>query len=558
MAKKKGKERMSEEEKRKKFGDKYDPNFGKNKPKGKERDEGIPDENDWEWYAITEQIAKDVGSLPFSHLSGAYKRFQFSRQAANGQSKIVQFGWKERGLMRIGYVNAQFSDGDSTSGINLATQQLYTFVRHANSGAKTYEAPDLMIYILGLRDIYREYCECKRVIGLAQYYTFDNMYLPELLIGQGCNIDVTDLINNIAKYRGTLNLIATKINSLAAPKYFKAFERTAYIASSVFMDSSSSRGQYYVFNADMHYEYSATTSEAGSTLVCVPNNEAAFTDEQQGATITLGDKLQRLTNMVNLMRNDTDMTTMSGDILKAFKDADLYQLAQTDENYIVTPNFDENILAQIENMDGCSFIGLLDPTMAVVDSLNVTQRNGQLIWTPFWNVTLTEGERYLGIIPNQTIFNSHKDEPDYKDVLEWSRLKATFTTTLNVSGKETIVNLALTSCGLELATSIRIFGGPHPCRVNQWVQVLNPNGTTETRTDRKPYIQAMALAQFDWHPIQYVVEYNDNQYDTVYAMYVVGDLKKFTTVAKSTVEGINHAAVAAAFYARGLYGQNAK
>lgn len=175
---------------------------------------GVPWKNDWQYYAVTEQIAKDIGSIPYNKLPGASVKLE---AIVNGEKSALSYMPQSVCVLR--YLTTCGRATERTSGINMAAVQLYTFVRHANSGARNYEAADLMMYILAMRDIYAEYFELKRVIGLAMSYTYTNKNLPDLLI-QACGVDPIDLRRNLAQYRGRLNVLAEKINSWAVPKYF--------------------------------------------------------------------------------------------------------------------------------------------------------------------------------------------------------------------------------------------------------------------------------------------------------------------------------------------------
>lgn len=236
-----------------------------NKNNRSSKGSGIPKRNDWGWYAASEQIAKDIASIPFNYMGGT----NFPIKAKAGAARLAPTTLQRAipSIMSIGYINSIGAAGSGVNnGINMAATQLYTFIRHANSGARNYEAADVMMYILAMRDIYSAYFEAKRIIGCAGLYNYYNHNYPDLLLkSMGC--DPVDLRQNLAQYRGQLNLIAKKINSFAVPKYFKAFDRSAYIASMLFADSSSIRSQLYQFVRLGSYTWSGKTSTKGTELV---------------------------------------------------------------------------------------------------------------------------------------------------------------------------------------------------------------------------------------------------------------------------------------------------
>lgn len=520
----KKRQRMTDEEKRKKFGDKYDPNFGKGQKKTDNKDD-YPTENDYRFYAVDEQIAKDVGSISYNVLAGQALDLGIEQVIEEGSVK-TKVKTTVNNVMVIKTIDAQLSTGDASEGITTAQTQLYGFVRHVNSGAKVYEPSDLMMYVLGMRSVYNSAFKVRRLIGIANYYNVLNRNVPERL-SAALGVNFADLQANIAKYRGEFNILCKRINSLAVPKYFKAFERGAYIYNNVFTDSDSITGQFYVFDREGYFLFSTTTSEEGTELIYTPYNTG---------TLSLEYYLQTLRDQINAIKDDTDAATMTGDILHAFKDGELYGVSGVTEDYVVAPTMDEDILAQIENMVVADSWGFETATRS---GMNVTQSNGKIIWTPSWTVNT--------IVYNYTnkVFNSHKANPDYKDNLEWSRLitvidaEATAPTTTKVT---------LKSCGLELCAGMVMYKGEENAT---GLRTSNLLPMTSTTVSRSTLSAMMTLQQFDWHPAILLILASGS--GTVSSVEVAMDLKRYTMLADSTIINIHNEANLAAFYADDLY-----
>lgn len=545
MSKGKRKPRMSEEDKKKKFGDKYDPNFSRGQDGSECKNKsGIPGKNDWQWYALSEQIAKDIASIPYNTLSGVTVQVTVQEGIADKVTTIpapITGVWNNQAVARIEYSPAQFANPqDTTSGIQMATTQLYTYIRHANSGARNYEPADVMMYVLGMRDIYIQYFELKRAIGVCQAFSFENRSLPDTIL-QACGVDAEDLRKNIAQYRGQLNIIAKKINSFAVPKYFKAFERAAYVASNVFADSDSIRGQFYVFTKVINYQVNTTGSATGTALAATLDNLVTGT---QGFKL-ISARIATLQAAISAIEGDTDMLTMSGDILHAFKDADLYQVSETDENYTVFPAYDEDVAAQIENM----YMIDADYTTFNNSEWNVTQTGGLIRWMPTFRQKTTggvSGNAYM----QRKLFNSHKDSPEFTDNLEWSRLIATYVTYSRnpATAQPGFNNYQLTSCGLEVVLGLKMFtnvGSRSQARIFQNIgfgQDLSVSGND--------LLALIALEQFDWHPTVYVGRIGAGVLEI---FQVNADIKKYTWIEDSIIKAIHDGAVASSFYAHGLY-----
>lgn len=554
----KEKKRMSEDEKKKKFGDKYDPNFNGKKQSSTNGSSDCKKvekkKNDWRWYAINEQIAKDVGNLPFNLLSGVGATAGYDLAVAESAQKHIRLGYTLETVLKISYVNAQPTKLDKgNNGITLAANQLYTFIRHANSGARNYEPADVMMYVLAMRDIYSNMAEAARALGIINYFSFENRAIPKRII-QALNIDYDDLIGNVAEYRGTYNLLVKRCNSLAMPKYFKAFERAAFIGSNVFMDSDSRRGQLYVFAKDGSYTFDSTTSSTGTSLTFTTHT---YTN--------LGGLLSLIKRQLEAVETDTDALTMSGDILKAFNEADLYQFATLDENYIVVPVYSEDVCAQIENAfaytaanPGGSYANSRSVCSDFGTTLNVTQGNGQLIWEPKASgLVIQNGSTSQGI-PEALLFNSHRDNVDYRDVLDWSRLITSMSTE---NGATTdLFDVSIDSCGLELVLSFWVYpasigmGMTSTAGVHFNQMALATAGKGDATIPYSAFKTLATIEQYDWHPALYLTDQEGDTLASIDIKFTVAmDLKKYTLIEKGVVNRIHSSANEASFYAVGLY-----
>lgn len=516
------------------------PNYRKDRDKSKSRSkfQDKVDKNDYTFYAATEEIAKSLANLPFNVMSGLPYDLQATKYSSTGV-KVTPVSQASQAIFRIDYLPSIGVSNQRVDAINMAAVQLYTAIRHVNSGAKNYEAADVMMEVLAVRDIMTEIFECKRALGVANYYNYYNHNLPDLLLkALGFNPD--DLRANIAQYRGRLNLIINKFNSFAIPGYFKAFLRSAFIGNQVFGDSDAIRGQLYIYKKAGYYTWSPVTSTSGTSLVYT-----AHSDSIQNMSA----RLDIIETQLDAMYLDEDAITMSGDILKLYSDkqGELYTLTQIDEGYTVTPIFDEDALAQIENLKLFAPANnqTLDLTVTY-SGLDVTQENQLIKWNPKFSVTeAITGSNYTATI-GSTIFNSHRDFPDYKSVLEWSRLISTFDVDVSSSG---IISGTLTSAGLEIPINMYMFnytefGDSADYNVTPVYQVY-PTITTADNA------ALLSLQQYDWHPIIY--GFSGNAAASSLPVNFAGDLKVATVMPADVAININKSAVYSAFYATNMY-----
>lgn len=488
---------------------------------------------DWLWYALNDRIAKDFGSLPYNLLSGV--GFDLKMSPVKG-TNIVAHG-VEHSVMVLHTVIGPGVATRSTSGVNAAARQLYEFVRHANSGAKNYESADLMMYILAMADIYAQVAEIARAIGIVQFYPIENRSIPDTLL-KSLGLDPADMRAHIASYRGTLNVLIKKINGLAVPKEFTIFDRVAYIYNKVFADSSSIRGQFYIFSRDYNRVWNPT-GPAGTQLVA----EKITRMLGPGKFRSLSQDLQDLESMVDAVFEDQDSATMGGDILKAFGNENLHFLNFIAEDYVVSPVMDENVLAQIENavMPVSTYTGAGWNT----DSLIINQQAGVISYEPMFDIGTvpSTADEIYGVM-NDYLLNSHKDEPDYKDNLEWTRLMATFVTDDN--------QWAVTSCGTELVLGFTAYTTEQVNTSTFTTGALYGNIYWEAQSGAAANLSVRFqwIEQFDWHPIMYYMIRGGTQTSPTFTLYPGGDLKKYTVISSENLKNLNECANTAVLWSR--------
>lgn len=442
----------------------------------------------------------------------------------------------------------------------MAAAQLYTFIRHANSGAKNYEAADVMMYVIEMRDIYAQYFTLRKAIGLASSFNFFNHNLPDLVV-KGMGIDPVDLRSHLAQYRTAVNLLAKKINSFAVPKYFKVFDRTAFINSYLFTDSTSIRGQFYNFVPAGYYTWSPKTSTKGTELIYSPHQWTEGSTKFSMVEKPLSTYISSLSAQIDALFLDTDALTMSGDILKAFPNAELYSINQIPDDYQTSFVMDEDVLAQIENMRSIP-LGSFDYIASSMKyDLNIKQENQLINYSPkFTFSSNVKNAVHLSEVP-QVLVNSHKDEPDYKDVLEWTRLVSTFKYQFKTNAEDASVTdytLSVVTSGLETPLGYIIStDGVNTILCTQWDNVIG-RGTSpvEILTSTKvAYSNTMTevslLSKFDWHPVKYVkyeFQIGDFSEEPLEPLAWFADVKVATTIPVETMDLINDSAIYGAFY----------
>nr|2VF1_A Chain A, Capsid Protein [Rabbit picobirnavirus]2VF1_B Chain B, Capsid Protein [Rabbit picobirnavirus] len=519
---------------------------------------------DWSWYAPSELVAKQIANVPFNVLAGtpikASVHLRYDPSLVSGLKDQLFVG-NNASIMgaRLLYLPSFGISTTVLDGLSMAANQLYAYVRKSNSGAKVYEAPDLMMTVLAIQEAYRVLFEIRRAITFANYWNFWNKYLPKQVFEQLLAIDFDDLMSNKANYCAQFNLMAQKINTFALPKYFKSILRMAYVSSNIFMDSDAVTGQMYAFVSSGYYRYSATTSESGTSLV--------YRDWPVGAAMPR--KLNRLftvlRELLDAIYGDADAQTMFGDIYKAFGSDGLYSIAEISVDETSTPVFDVDILAQIEN---CTILEANAGLAWTLDSCNVTQSKGQvLLWQPTGTITSSDNTEHIAgdiaVALGDRVLNSHIMEPQYSDVLEWTRLMATIEfDKASVTSSEK-VTFKVTSCGAELIRNVLYFKNvwndaaeDASQRVityfSHFSQITVTNATDDPTSAYGLMSNTLDFTQLDWHPIIYVTETSVHNVANLNSILIGGDLKRPTVITTDVVKRINSAANYALYYSANL------
>lgn len=318
---------------------KYDRTEDKRDFKGKD--------NDPSWYLVNGQLAKDVASFSFNNATG--DRMVFSPQGL--VSTVPNMYYRMPGIASILSGPTIGVSVDATSPINVASRNIYSFVRHANSGHSNYDPNDLMTYLMAMDSIQTFWSYLVRLYGVTQTFQQRNRYIGDALIGAMGGVP-SDIRANIAQLRAYINQFAIQASVLAVPNTMSYYLRHAWMYQNVYCDEDNAKAQLFLYVPAYLYKYSIMDNGAGgleAKLLCVSEGatSGALTGGIKGNTLsqlmTYGDDL------LNAVLSQEDVGIMSGDILKAYGSDKLYRFNQIDENYAVAPVYSEEVLAQFHN-----------------------------------------------------------------------------------------------------------------------------------------------------------------------------------------------------------------
>lgn len=462
-----------------------------------------------EWYTANEQLLKDVASLSLSESLGN-KVFVGNYSTVNTNNTIIVPDKYIAGVTNIKLLPTIGGKLTSTSAAQIAMRNIYSWVRHANSGRSNYEAPDLFMYLLAMGQAYRWYAWLRRLYGLARSYNAKNRYYPKRLI-QSMGIDFEELHANLADFRYRLNSYAIKLGSMAVPTLPYFFETMSYF-DHVYLDAPSDKAQSYVFD---QYSRMHLTQSGGDN----PTYEIGYLPIP--TVVSMAQLWHMVNNSIDPILVNEDMNIMSGDILKAYG-SDIMQLDSIPEDYVVLPTYDEAMLVTINN---ATITGR--PHLST-DS--ITQSNGALecnieIRPTYPDITLGK------------LLNFRFSNPTPEDVVLATRLTSIWRTEATSKvGEYRSFNSKAGTLPSMIPVSVKIY------TIDSYFDFIPPvvvdNGA-ELDFDEIQHV--VAASQFDYFPITMTWKSDANTANYTFQGYL-GDVDSYTILGYPELERVHQAA----------------
>lgn len=510
--------------------------------------------NDPTWHIPDDQLAKDVGQVSMYVADGA-------AIPVTGFDKITSSGYninpiKVPGIMTF---TLGFTIGDShtvNDPINQGGEMLFTYLQRTTGRTPSYDPSAVMSYLLAMDSLYNYYQYLTRVYGTMTHFDKENRYFPETVLN-AMNVNYSNLRKNQANFRSYINTLALKLASLPLPGNFGFLKFHDSVFKTIYKDSDTNKAQLYLFQPAGFYKWVEGVESAPIThLEWVPlrrytNDAGRYTMDD---LITLGDSL------FDPLRYSNDIRMIGSDILNTLGDQ-LVTVNGIAETYEVFPVYDQEILAQIENM---YVYGVDTNNVNITITPNVSINGGYLQSDYLFPMVYpelmpkTESVNTLDYItPTTMILNVHKPGPlSYQDVFNLTRFSG-----FGLSGALYVDNEVLFT-GVRAQCFNLIF----EC----FTLVQNVDGTSsnamfdefasldayETLGSLSRYIRKYStLSRFDWHPqIRTVIVTSSSGGPQLDAQDVLLDLDNFAIVGVQQLENINKAAQIGEFYPRGLGG----
>jgi hypothetical protein len=469
--------------------------------------------NDVSWYAHSPEMLKAASSLPFSNTTGL--RLPFS--SGNAVPGVMGIYYVPTIGPRIGFWDP----------INQAANSLYSYVVHANSRNQSYDATDLMISVLAGAQLFSFIAHGIRAYGIMRLYDQRNKYLPQGLI-RAMGFDFADLRDNLSKMWFDLNELIARSDQIWIPNTIPVIERWFWMNGNIYMDGDSVKSQYYMYVPEQVYKYDETTYSTGSALVDTGWDPIAN-------TYTWAQYMTIVNSMFDALLDSQDRGIMFGDILKAFGPEKIYRLSEIPSDYVVVPQYDTEVLTQIENSTSLT-VRQGDVTInGTLNRIELTANNTSS------EPTLNAGN----FLPPEVVLNFHtKDIPSPEQIMVATRLTAVGSVCAGGTAGQSNWNVFPTTCGTEYVYVNRMFyfNSSNTLSTLNYGSTRNPAAAT--------HLDIMSQwATFDWAPWMY-------RYDTAPAAsailttpakQAVGDYDNYTTIDYTTITKMHTAAVYSEF-----------
>lgn len=487
-----------------------------------------------------EKTCEDFGKINYSYLPGTpiLRNFQMriDLEDKNPMSAIP-------GVMSIPFVpTIGYQTGSSMDPINLAAAEIYTKVRQANSGAKNYDQNNLMIHIMGMDSLYSFHAWMIRTYTIIQMYTKKNFYLPEVL-ALANNLDIEDLQANITQFLGYINLFAKRATKLSIPDVVPLITDHARMCNWVYADDNSILGQFYNFVPAGFYKYEENVSSGTKfgSLVWTKLEPA------EDALITM-DYIRTYGNqLLEDMLNSADMSTINGDIQKAYGESTLLTMPTISEDIQLDIHYDEQVMLAIHNAD------FLSDTKIIVGDITANPTDNNLSQSITLNLAKSDANDVDFMKTNNKVFiDQFTDEPTIEDNYTAIRFKA------GIASDTTTSPCKLLFYGTEILLTPDIWSyyysendGSYSALSNKFYQTLGIDTSAtnpKNLTMRQTLSNFERITPFDKAPLVYYGSIGvANAVKVIKAPRIIGRMHNPTLVDVYTIQNMCIAYMMAAF-----------
>lgn len=495
--------------------------------------------NDSSFYSHNPELLEATGRFSFNNPIGAAQKYTYTTNQHSLISGYYTVGMQASELAAMpnylevpGLVSLEISlvpgfSVDYTSAVNLASRNIYSVVRRQQSGAKNYDAPDLMMYLLTMDNIFSYYTWIQRLYGLANRYNVMNRYLPDALITAN-HVDPDNLRKHISELYGYIQLFASRAKAFPVPTQMKYFIRHAEMFANVYTDGDNDKAQMYIFVPYAFWAFNETFSSAArGSLDMQPVGYNQGVSSPSFKLMTVDDIIALGEKLLMGVISSQDAGVIGGDILKAYG-GETVTIGSTPIDYTVQPVYNEEILMQIHNARSVGSFS---------SNSSITQNDeNQIIFSP-----ALEASDVRTLI----IDCAYKD-PTPEQVMAMTRFAAIVQTggssSTGVAGAEMVNHMCIFKYVVDSTKREPVLGfAPINTTYNQ--PLSDPPSLMEWLDTIKRLNVLSDLGKFDWHPMVHVAFKGEN----VVSHMDFGDFENYTLMNDTDLSKLNEVALLSLF-----------
>lgn len=541
----------------------------KDSGKYQQTEEKLNSLNDISWYNKYPELSEAAARIPFPFKPGMQYELGTLYGSTNsatpakqtyGVPGIVPSTWALRFYPSIGWSE------DNNSPASQAAKEWYGKVRESFSGGLDADAPDFMMYVIGLDSIYSYISTLQRLYACLNSYTPENPSIPEsILAALGLSDEQVQYFRaNLDRLWGAINQLTRQSLKFRCPDVMDILRRHFWMNQNVYTDSESLNGQLYVF-VQRGYYMVETDSEGATMLTML--DAPTFT----GATDLVKVLYDFGSNLISAMNAWDDGYTISGYLKRAFEGSPDFVVPLTANQAVITPVYVEEVLYQIENAR--TIIGTIN-----ANSLDITQdvNTNALIHKPYAGITYNITAINPSVKAIQAIRPSitHRTAvPSYQEVILSTRLQANMDWTdfsPTAVGAQGINIIAGTEILTDFGVYTTLVGGPRvPTPSTSVVYQSTGSFTSYLTMPVQSYGEASnveyvasnvanvineiaLISAWDWHPMLFL--YVDTRTQTtslIHSHYLmpIGDIHNWTTFEQSQLREIHRVCALSEFSA---------
>nr|UUA79506.1 putative capsid protein [Picobirnavirus sp.] len=524
--------------------------------------------NDYEWYVLNEQLAKDVGRISFGIPAGGKLPLGDATVTSSGgplHDTASDVGTP--GIMTIMYKPGVGNSLDTQSAINLAARNMWSYIFSKQTSTIKFEANDMMLYITSMASAYGILAYMQKAYGLLRLYSQQNTYLPYGMLAS-MGIDPYDLQDNILDFRARINLFAVQLGARYVPKNIPFFKRALFMATCTVRDQEDENGgkyQIYQTVPEGFYTYNHTKYRTGG---CAEYHHMWYPGDP---VLKYTDLCDIMDTIVNSIAYDTDIDTISGVLQKAFGDENAFKADMVSEDFLIKPSYAPEIVDQLTNLvclgrpARCT-LRLADDTGDIdFNSDDIFQKPGGII---YYVPTVTAE---FDLSDREALLNYPNVNPEINQVIEGTRLISAGGLqnsgfgyswnydTLEWEEYQMPVNYNFT-CGCEHVVGISVFtsrfanDGTRTYTYLDWgfgptatsYPVIRRDSSYDYNTQNSQFCgiveNLMLVSNFDWHPRLYPIYIHGSGPDEDWEGLIftsMGDLHTYTSIDSDKLEQIN-------------------